>query len=372
MQIKKILLTAIILFLITTPAIAQQYELNVGDQISISVWEHEDLSREATIDPDGEISYPLVGTVKAEGKTTTELKNELKTSLKDYIINPEVSINIISHRKLKVIVMGAVKNEGSYEVRADNKVLDVISLAGGIREEAAAADTSLQRQGQKLEINLKEMLQGDNLEDNHQLQDGDQIFVPEKELKRASIQGEVNAPGRYELEVDQETKLNDFLAEAGSITDQAGKIVKIISDDKPEEYELEKTMAGDSEANPVIEDGDSVYVPSSLKQVTILGEIKKPGSYEWNEDMRLANLIAKAGNTSDRANLEQIRLVHESGEMQEINMNDFFEDDDLEANPVLKEGDLIMIGEKDSINWSDVFFMFSGFNGIKDFFGISW
>jgi polysaccharide export outer membrane protein len=88
--------------------------------------------------------------------------------------------------------------------------------------------------------------------------------------------------------------------------------------------------------------------------------------------MRLANLIARAGNTSDRANLEKIRLVNQGGQMRKINMEDFFEDSDLSANPKLKPGDLVMIGEKDSIEWSRVFFLFSGFNGIKDFFDISW
>ena len=65
-------------------------------------------------------------------------------------------------------------------------------------------------------------------------------------------------------------------------------------------------------------------------------------------------------------------MVNENSEMREINMEDFFEDSDLSANPKLKPGDLVMIGEKDSIDWSKVFFMFSGFNGIKDFFGLSW
>ncbi len=372
MKKRIILITAILLLLSITPVMAQQYQLNVGDKISISVWGHQDLSRETIIDPDGEISYPLLGSIKAEGKTTTEIRTELQQALAEYIIEPEVNVNLISYRKLRVTVMGAVKQEGSYEIRADTEVLDVISLAGGITENAKAEETTLQRQAKKLKINLKELLRGNNLEDNYQLQDGDQLFVPERERLTASIQGEVKAPGQYELNYEKEIRLNEFLAQAGSLTENAGEKIRLISDDKPLEFEIENTLAAKKEANPVINDGDAVYIPSALEEVTILGEIARPGSYEWNDNMRLANLIARAGNTSDRANLEKIRLVNANKEIREINMEDFFEDSDLTANPKLKPGDLVMVGEKDSVDWSRVFFLFSGFNEVKNFLDISW
>lgn len=284
-----ILITIILLFLFSTPLLAQQYKLNVGDKINISVWGHQDLSREAVIDPNGEISYPLVGKIEAEGKSTSEIRAELKSSLSEYIINPEVNVNLVSYRSLS-----------------------------------------------------------------------------------ASIQGEVKNPGRYELNNRKDTRLNEILAQAGSITEDAGEKVRLISAGKPIEFKLKDTLAAKNEANPIINDGDSIYIPSALEEVTILGEISRPGSYEWNEDMRLANLIARAGNTNDRANLENIRLVHANSEIKEIDMQDFFENDDLTANPKLEPGDLIMVGEKDSVDWTRVFFLFSGFNEIKNFFDVSW
>lgn len=370
MKGKKIfLITAILILVISIPTFAQQYKLNVGDKISISVWRHEDLNRETIIDPDGKISYPLVGSIRAEGKTSSEFRKKLQESLSEYIIDPEVSVNLISYRKLTVTVMGEVRQEGTYEIRSDNKVLDVISLAGGITEEAEAENTNLQRKGKKMNVNLDELLKGDNSKDNYQLQDGDQIFVPEKDKLKASIQGEVKTPGNYQLNPEKEIRLNDFLAQAGSVTEEAGNVIRLISDNKPQEFDLENTLAAKKGSNPVIKDGDSIYIPSTVEEVTILGEISKPGGYKWNEDMRLANLIARAGNTSDRANLEKIRVVKETGQMKEINMKDFFKNDELSANPKLQPGDLVMIGEEDSIDWSRVFFMFGGFNSIKNFFG---
>ncbi len=369
---QKALIILFLLILISSPLLAQDYHLNVGDSISISVWGHNDLNLETSIDPSGKISFPLVGSLQAEGKTTNQLQQELKKSLSEYIIEPEVNINLVSYKKLKVVVMGEVKNEGNFEIRSDSRVLDIISMAGGITENADAENVSLQRGNGKLGINLNALLKGDNLEENYNLENGDQIYVPEKEKLSASIQGEVVKPGQYPLDAEKEIRLNEFLAQAGSLTEEAGDTVKLISDDKPQEFKVEETLAAEKGANPVIKDGDSIYIPSTVEEITILGEVAKPGSYPWNEDMRLANLIARAGNTSDRANLEKIRLVNQDGQMQEINMDDFFEDSDLKANPKLEPGDLVMIGEKDSIDWSKVFFMFSGFNGIKDFFDISW
>lgn len=369
---QKALIILLLLFLVSSPLLAQNYHLNIGDSISISVWGHNDLSLKTSIGPGGEISFPLVGSIEAEGKTTNQLQQELQQSLSEYIIEPEVNINLVSYRKLKVLVMGEVQQEGNFEIRSDSRVLDLISMAGGITEKAAAEEASLQRGNGKLGINLEELLKGNNLEENYKLENGDQIYIPEKERLTASIQGEVVRPGQYQLDHEKEIRLNEFLAQAGSLSEEAGNTIKVISDNKPQEFKVEATLAAENGSNPVIKNGDSIYIPSAVEEVTILGEIAKPGSFQWNEDMRLANLIARAGNTSDRANLEKIRLVNQSGQMRKINMEDFFEDSDLSANPKLKPGDLVMIGEKDSIEWSRVFFLFSGFNGIKDFFDISW
>lgn len=284
-----IILTVILLSLISLPLSAQQYKLNVGDKISISVWGHQDLTKEAVIDPNGKISYPLVGTIKAEGKIISQIRSELQKSLSEYIIKPEVNVNLISYRKLT-----------------------------------------------------------------------------------ASVQGEVKKPGRYELSHKKETHLNQVLAEAGSISEKAGEKVRLISDGKPLEFDLDDTLAAKAGANPVINDGDSIYVPSTIEEVTILGQISKPGSYKWHDELRLANLIARAGNTKDRANLKNIRLLHDNNKIRKINMEDFFENDDLSANPKLQPGDLVMVGEKKSIDWSEVFFFFSGFNEIHEFFDTSW
>ena len=358
-----------ILLLFTAAVSANSYQLNTGDRISISVWGHSDLSRETEIDPDGLFSFPLVGSIEAEGKTTTEIQAELKTSLADYIINPEVNVNLTSYRKLRVLVMGEVSSEGSYEIRADNKLLDVISLAGGITDRARAEQSKLQRGEESFSINLKELLKGNNLEDNLKLEDGDQVYIPQKEIKRATIQGEIRSPGHYELEADREMKLNDLLATAGSISAEAGEKIRIISNNQAKEFDLDDTMAAREGSNPILKDGDSIYIPSRLKEVTILGQINNPGKYAWNEDMRLANLIAQAGNPTDRAELTNIRFIKENGEIKEINMEDFFDNNDLSANPKLNSGDLVIVGETDSTDWQKVFFMFSGFNSIKNFFG---
>ncbi len=333
---KKILISLLFLSLVFSATLsAREYNLNTGDKIAISVWGHADLNLQTTIAPNGEISFPLVGNIEAEGKTINQLQQELKKSLSQYIIEPEVNINLISYQKLKVIIMGEVHNQGSFEIRADSRVLDLISMAGGITENAAAENASLQRGNNKLKINIEELFKGNNLNQNYPLKDGDQLYIPEKEKLSASIQGEVVRPGQYQLDQEKKIRLNDFLAQAGSLTKNAGDIIRLISNNRPQEFKVEATLAALAGSNPVIKDGDSIYIPSALEEVTILGEIAKPGSYQWNEDMRLANLIARAGNTSNRANLEKIRLVSQSGQMREINMEHFFEDSDLTANPNL-------------------------------------
>lgn len=108
----------------------EPYQLQLGDQLEISVWEHAELSQKIQVREDGTFPFPLIGSVRAAGRTTAELEKEIQDRLnQDYIINPQVSVRLIG---AKFTAMGEVNNPGNYAIEGTLDLLSAISLAGGI------------------------------------------------------------------------------------------------------------------------------------------------------------------------------------------------------------------------------------------------
>ena len=107
-----------------------QYYMCVGDKIEIYVWQNPDLSKEATIRPDGKLSYPLVGTIQASGLTIDQLQSKITARLSKYIRHPVVTVSIKQSVGSKIIVLGQVNYPGIYTFIGGISVLEAIALAG--------------------------------------------------------------------------------------------------------------------------------------------------------------------------------------------------------------------------------------------------
>jgi len=127
-------------------AAAQQgtYRLAPGDEVSIKVFDNEDISGKFQIDAGGNISFPLLGQVKAAGKTVGELTTDLTVALdKDYLVNPKVSVEVLNFRP--IFVIGQVNAPGSYPYSAGMTVRQAVALAGGYTRRASTSGMSLIR-----------------------------------------------------------------------------------------------------------------------------------------------------------------------------------------------------------------------------------
>jgi polysaccharide export outer membrane protein len=158
---------------------ASDYRLFPGDKLRIEVYKDLQLSQSLQIRPDGKITLPLVGDIKAAGQTPTELRDALTTSLKEYITNPVVTVIVTESTPQSVYVMGEVKSSGPLPLKGPLSVMQAIAMAGGFSEFANKKDIRVQRQtgtGVKtLTFNYKEAL-----EDNRPpllLQAGDVVVV---------------------------------------------------------------------------------------------------------------------------------------------------------------------------------------------------
>lgn len=157
--------------------------IGTGDLLSINVWKEPDISRSVPVRSDGNISLPLVGEVQAAGRTPLKLEQEIADRLKSYISEPEVTVIVQQINSEKFNILGQVARPGSYPLANASTVLDAIAIAGGFRDFAKKKSIYVLRQNAdgtqtRLPFNYKDVLKGQNPQQNVKLQSHDTIVVP--------------------------------------------------------------------------------------------------------------------------------------------------------------------------------------------------
>ena len=177
--------------LLAAPAAAQQlvapnagdYRLNPGDIIEISVWKEPELQREVLLLPDGNIAFPLVGTVQAAGRTPSEIQAEVEERLTRFFPEPVVTVSILQVAGNKLYVTGQVNQPGQFTVDQPVDVLQAIALAGGLTAFADEDDIYVLRRAQDgtqsaIAFDYDDVTDGSDLSSNIVLQQGDVVVVP--------------------------------------------------------------------------------------------------------------------------------------------------------------------------------------------------
>jgi len=159
------------------------YVIGANDVLAINVWKEPDISRSVPVRSDGKISLPLVGELQASGQTPRQLEQEISTRLKNYISEPEVTVIVTDSKSQKVNILGMVSKPGAYLLTSSTTILDAIAMAGGFKDFAKQKSIYVLRQvpdgtQKRLPFNYKEVIKGQNPEQNIRLQAGDTVVVP--------------------------------------------------------------------------------------------------------------------------------------------------------------------------------------------------
>jgi len=158
-----------------------EYKLGPGDVLNIGVWGYEDLKNEAlVVRPDGKLSFPLAGELNVQGMTAEELTATLTTKLGNYVINPNVTVNVAKLRTTRVYVLGEVNKPGMYELEKQHNLLDAIGMAGSYTKRAAKKEVFVIRRDNvdKLQkVNLLNLLRNGDVSQNVALKEGDVVYL---------------------------------------------------------------------------------------------------------------------------------------------------------------------------------------------------
>ncbi len=167
----------------TAGADVDQYRVQPGDILDISVWKEKDLQAEVLIRPDGGMSFPLAGELTATGKSIADLRADLTARLKSYIPDPVVTVSVKQIGGNHIYVLGKVNRPGEFPFSRPVDVMQALSLAGGTTPYAALNDIVILRRhnAQRVDaihFHYSEVARGKGLSQNVLLESGDTVVVP--------------------------------------------------------------------------------------------------------------------------------------------------------------------------------------------------
>ncbi len=266
-RIVELLLVPCVLCLVAARGSAQTsaYTIGAQDVLTVTVWEHQDLSGRFSVEADGTISLPLIGRARIGGLTIQSAERSLEKLLADgYVKNPHVGIEVDQYRSHQVFVMGEVRQPGAIPFTGELTLLAALARAGGATERAGS-EAVLVRPGDRADVSSPALpdtpgtssrtmridladLQRGGAGAAIDLRPGDTIFV--SKAPTVFVSGEVSRPGEYPIR--NETTLLQALALAGGVTDRGSakrtRVVRVVNG-RETEMDLkpnERVQAGDT------------------------------------------------------------------------------------------------------------------------------
>jgi len=250
----------------------------------------------------------------SSGETVTvNLKDILEGKSRDMELETRALVYVPFFKPVKVSVLGGVNKPGVVEFDPDETptLLNAIAKAGGIKE--TASDTVRLGRGEGSYRWL-------DLIDNVDLpiEDGAIIYVPEDTERYVYVLGQVYKPGRVDFDKHEKITLAAVIANAGGVLSDAADELKILQSDgrirTARLSELENKLE-----NPEIQPGSTVIVSEATTRITVLGQVRNPGTYIFGrkETATVATAVAKAGGISDINTVENI-LLYSDGKLKSI------------------------------------------------------
>ncbi|MGQ9540854.1 MAG: polysaccharide biosynthesis/export family protein [Armatimonadota bacterium] len=295
---------------------ADEYRISPGDTLEIAVWGYEDLSRTVVVRPDGAISLPVVGELRAQGTTPVSLAQQITGALARWVKNPRVSVIVKSFAQHQVFILGAVAKPGVYPHQPGLTVAEAIALAGGFTPSAYRDRLTVLRREQAREVKFSVRFTDNPLREDSAvrfvLQPGDNLIVPEATF---TITGAVSRPGVYPI--GSLRNLEEALATAGgtlTFADPSRAEVQV-----GEEVEVVDLLDANVRQRP-LQAGMTIRVPERENTLFIIGEVARAGAYGWTRGRceTLMDVLTAAGGPTREARLDRV-IVNRGNNFLQVN-----------------------------------------------------
>jgi polysaccharide export outer membrane protein len=343
--------------------VPDQYILGPGDGLSISLWGEYDANYLMLVTPDGKISLPTIGSLSVKGLSLTDAESLIQTEVKRYYRNVKSALSLTSLRVFEVQVLGEVPLPGTYLATPVKRVSDLVAQAGGTLPGGSQRHIRVQKNGQAYaSADIAAFLRKGDQSGNPYLRDGDVIFVPPMGDRRVSVYISEIAPRTagvaalsedsipYLVELKEGERLSTVISEVGGVSpwwDLEGVFIQRVSEAPQGMMRISADLRryyieGDESQNVVLERGDQIYIPASIRRVLVAGSVKLPAAYVYVPGKSVDAYLMEAGGPSLTADLEKSFIKHADGTVEPY-----------VGTTEVNNGDSIVVLERTFKNWQD-------------------
>ena len=347
------------------------YRLGPGDQLIISIWGATQFRSRHMISRDGDIFIDGVGQVNLASldittaeKILEERFSEVYSTLKGRKPSTFLSVSLGQLKSINISFVGEVNSPGKHAVHPFSDITTALLQVSGIDTVGSLRNIQVIRDGKIVTtFDFYEYLSNDNTAQNIRLFNGDVVFVPVRQ-STVEIEGEVNRPGIYEAKKGE--SISNLIHHAGGLTPKAQPDIEIYQllprgQRASEDYAYNISFMDFQDSNNKLADNLTkirvLSVPDVTREVSILGQVKSPGKYAYQDSMKVMDLLKIAGGLDDKTYLESIytkeaeliRQVSNSiyPKRISINLEQLFNDqnDQNDQNIELYNQDIVLVRE---------------------------
>ena len=270
------------------------YVIGPGDELLIRAWGKIDLDARVTVDRNGQVYLPRIGTLNVAGLRYDQLEGYLHASIRALFKDFELNVALGQLRSIQIFVLGSARQPGAYTLGSLSTLVNALFASGGPSATGSMRHIQLRRENRLLaEFDIYDLVQKGDKSHDVPLLPGDVIYIPHIGAQVA-ISGNVNEPGIYELK--GETTVAAALEGAGGLTNLAGaERVLLERIDNHSGRRVEEFPLDVSGLARLLQDGDLLRIyplsPKFENAVTLRGNVAQPGRYVWKEGMRVSDLI---------------------------------------------------------------------------------
>jgi len=354
------------------------YVLGPGDQLLIRVWGKIDLEDTVTVDRNGQIFLPKVGTLSVNGLRYDQIESYIRSAIANLYKGFELNVTMGQLRSIQIFVLGSARQPGAYTVSSLSTLVDALFASGGPSATGTMRRIQLRRGGRVVtEFDVYDLLRKGDKSHDAQLLPGDVIYISPVG-PQVAIYGSVDESGIYELK--GKTTIAAALKDTGGLTNLAETDRVLLERiENHRRRRVDEFPLDASGLQRVLQDGDMLEIfpisPRFDNAVTLRGNVAQPGRIPWHEGMRISDLIPSrdflitsgywsqqnhlAGNLHvdmmtdlsensaeinwDYASIERLDKRDLSTRVIAFNLGDAIDNPTSSDNQILKPGDVITI-----------------------------
>jgi protein involved in polysaccharide export with SLBB domain len=279
--------------------VSDDYALGAGDQLLIRVWGSTSAEATVSIDRQGSISFPKLGTLKLAGVKAGQIDAVVKAFFSKFYKDIEVSVSLGKLRKITVFVVGQARNPGSYSLTGQSTLTSALFASGGPNASGSLRMLQLKRQGQTVaEFDLYNFLGNGDKSSDVKLHDGDVLFYP-KAAGYMALLGKLNTQAVFELKGEKDT-LVEYISLAGGLpvtADPKRATLDRIQPGSDQPRSIQDVSLAGTGQQIQVKNGDVLtvmaVVPELSNAITLRGAVAQPGRQSWKPGMRVSDVIQK-------------------------------------------------------------------------------